>query len=189
MIEQATSQAPLGMPIRILFQDEARFGRISDSRRCWAPLPKRPTVKRQVVREYVYALTAVCPHDGRLSSLVMPYLDTETMSLFLKHTAETFANEFCVMLFDAAGWHKANDLYIPRTMKIISLPPYSPELNPVELIWDYIRDNFFGNTAFESLDHVIDMLCSGLKQIDEQPELIKSMTYFDWIKTLCLTSN
>ena len=71
------------MPVRLLFQDESRFGRISDQRRCWAPLPSRPVVGHQVIREYVYVMTAVSPKDGRLSSLVMPWLDSEVMSIFL----------------------------------------------------------------------------------------------------------
>jgi hypothetical protein len=71
------------MPVRLLFQDEARFGRLSDHRRCWAPWPLRPAVGQQVIREYVYGLVAVSPQDGKFSSLVLPWVDTEAMSVFL----------------------------------------------------------------------------------------------------------
>ena len=91
------------MPIRLLFQDEGRFGRISDLRRCWAPLPSRPVAGHQVIREYVYAMTAVSPQDGRLTSLIMPWVDAETMSIVLAHTEQTFAGDFCLMLLDGAG--------------------------------------------------------------------------------------
>ncbi len=175
------------MPLRLLFQDEARFGRISDRRRCWAPLPMRPLVGHQIVREYVYAMTAVCPHDGTLTSLVMPWVDAETMSIFLGHTAQTFAGAFCVMLLDGAGWHRAAALRIPKTIRLILLPPYSPELNPVEHVWEHLRENVFGNATFESLDDVVDVLCDGLKEIEQQPDLVRSMTCFDWIKPLSLT--
>lgn len=177
------------MPRRLLFQDEARFGRISDRRRCWAPLPARPLVGHQVVREYVYAMTAVCPHDGRLTSLVMPWVDTETMSIFLGHTAQTFAGEFCVMLLDGAGWHRAAALRIPSTLRLLALPPYSPELNPVEHLWDHLREAVIGNATFATLDDVIDALCDGLRALDQQPDLVRSMTSFDWIKPLSLTYN
>lgn len=176
-----------GKRLRLLFQDEARFGRISDRRRCWVPLPMRASVGHQVIREYVYALTAVSPTDGQVTSLVMPWVDSETMSIFLKHTARRFREDFCVMLLDGAGWHRAQALSVPQTMKLIPLPPYSPELNPVEHIWDYLRDYAFGNSTFHSLDQVTSALCRGLKTLYQQPQLVQSMTYFDWLKPLCLT--
>jgi len=71
------------MPWRLLFQDEGRFDRISDSRRCWAPLPMRPVVGQQVVREYIYGFVAVSPFDGRCTSLILPWVDAQTMSIFL----------------------------------------------------------------------------------------------------------
>ena len=165
------------MPLRVLFQDEARC--ISDRRRCWAPLPARPVVGHQVVREYVYAMTAVCPHDGRLASLVMPWADAQTMSIFLDHTAQTFAGEFCVMVLDGAGWHRAAALRIPETIRLLSLPPYSPELNPVEHRWEHLRESVFGTATFDTLEAVVDTLCDGLRALDQQPDSVRSMTCFD----------
>ena len=179
---------PPGLPVRLLFQDEGRFGRISDRRRCWAPLPSRPVVGHQVVREYVYVMSAVSPKDGRLVSLVMPWVDSEVMSIFLSHTAQEFPDDLCVLIFDGAGWHRANDLRVPKNMVLIPLPPYSPELNPVEHIWDYLRDAL-GNKILHSLDEVIDFLCATITPLFQQPEVVRSMTCFDWISTLCLTSN
>jgi hypothetical protein len=173
--------------VRLLFQDEGRFGRISDRRRCWAPLPSRPVVGHHVVREYVYVMSAVSPKDGRLVSLVMPWVDSEVMSIFLSHTAQEFPDDLCVLIFDGAGWHRANDLRVPKNMVLISLPPYSPELNPVEHIWDYLRDAL-GNKILHSLDEVIDFLCATITPLFQQPEVVRSMTCFDWINTLCLTS-
>jgi len=176
------------MPVRRLFQDEGRFGRINDQRRCWAPLPSRPVVGHQVVREYVYVMTAVSPRDGRLASLVMPWVDAEVMSIFLSHTAREFPDDLCVMLFDGAGWHRAHALRVPKNMVLLPLLPYSPELNPVEHIWDYLRDAF-GNKTFNSLNEVVDLLCVTINTLLHQPEMVRSMTCFDWINTLCLTSN
>jgi len=165
-----------------MFQDEGRFGRISDQRRCWAPLPTRPKVGSQIIREYVYALAAICPFDGQMSSLIMPYLDSEIMSIFLRHTAETFSTNYCVMIMDAASWHRANELKVPKNMQLIYLPPYSPELNPVEHLWDYVRNTYFGNRTFNSLDDVVDKLCFGLGELHKQNTVIKSMSCFDWLK-------
>lgn len=174
--------------MRVLFQDEARFGRISDHRRCWAPLPERPISGQQVIREYTYAFAAVSPEDGRLSSLVLPWVDANTMSIFLAHTAVEFAGDYCIMILDGAGWHHAHDVRIPPRMRLVFLPPYSPELNPAEMLWEHVRENYFGNRVFSSLDQVAAQLCHALRSMDGQPETIRSMTAFDWIKTLPLTA-
>lgn len=175
--------------MRVLFQDEGRFGRISDRKRCWGPLPRRPEVSQQVVREFVFTLAAVCPSDGRIASLIMPWVDTEIMSIFLAHTAEVFPGDFCLLFLDGAGWHRANKLRIPKTMKLHFLPPYSPELNPVELIWDHLRENHFSNRVFESLDEVEEALCKGISTLIKEPKLVHSMTNFPWLNTLCLMDN
>jgi hypothetical protein len=133
-------------------------------------------------------MSAVSPKDGRLVSLVMPWVDSEVMSIFLSHTAQEFPDDLCVLIFDGAGWHRANDLRIPKNMVLIPLPPYSPELNPVEHIWDYLRDAL-GNKILHSLDEVIDFLCTTITPLFQQPEMVRSMTCFDWINALCLTSN
>jgi len=106
-------QLPPQARVRLLFQDEARFGCISDERRCWAPWPLRPIVGHQIIREFVYGLAAVSPFDGELSSRVLPWVDSETMSLFLAHTAARFPNDHCLMLLDGAGWHTAAALQVP----------------------------------------------------------------------------
>ena len=92
-------------PIALMSQDEGRFGRISDCRYCWAPKGIRPSVPRQIVREYVYVYSAVCMEQGRMTSLILPYANTDMMSLFLEQVSEDFAGYFVIMLVDQAGWH------------------------------------------------------------------------------------
>jgi hypothetical protein len=116
--------------VRLLFQDEARFGRISDLRRCWAPWPLRPVVGQQIIREFVYGLAAVRPFDGELCSLVLPWVDTATLSLFLAHTAACFPNDHCLMLLDGAGWHTAAALQVPPNLHLLPLPPLQPRTQP-----------------------------------------------------------
>jgi hypothetical protein len=149
-------------------------------------LPLRPVVGQQIVREYVYAFVAVSPLDGRMTSLILPWVDASLMSLFLSHTAEQFHDEHCVVLMDRAGWHVANDLVVPRSMTLLPLPPYSPECNPVEQIWKYTRTNDLRNQTFENLEDVIDAVSSSLHTLHTNPEIVRSMTAFDWIKTLRL---
>jgi hypothetical protein len=173
----------------LLFQDEARFGRISDQRRCWAPWPLHPAVGQQIVREFVYGLAAVSPFDGELCSLILPWVDTETMSVFLAHTAARFPGEDCLMLLDGAGWHRAFALRVPPTIHLLPLPPYSRELNPVEHLGEYLRENYIGNHVFSSLDAVINQLGTGLHHLHTHPELVQSMACFDWLKTIPMTLN
>jgi hypothetical protein len=97
-----------------MFQDEARFGRINDPRRCWAPKGVRPEVGMQIVREYTYAFGAVSPHDGTLDSLILPVVTAEAMSIFLEEVAQRHPEEFILMFLDGAGWHRANDLAVPQ---------------------------------------------------------------------------
>jgi len=101
-----------------MFQDEARFGRINDPRRCWAPKGFRPEVGMQIVREYTYAFGAVSPNDGTLDSLVLPIVKAEAMSIFLEEVARRHPEEFILMFLDGAGWHRANDLTVPDNMRL-----------------------------------------------------------------------
>ena len=180
-------KAPKGQPLRLLFQDEVRFGRISDRRRCWAPGPSRPVVASQVVRAFLYASTAVCPWDGQLSSLVLPWVDTDTMSRFLLHTGQRFAGDDCMMFLDGAGWHTAHDLRPPPHIQIEFLPSWSPELNPAEAIWECLREDYIGHQVFDSLDQVEESVCAGLHALHNDSKRVQSMTNFRWLKTLCMT--
>lgn len=115
-----------------MFQDEGRFGLLGTPRRCWAPRSVRPVVGARLQRKYLYAFSAVSPHDGVLDSLVLPWVNAQTMSLFLAEVAQRHASEFVFMVMDQAGWHIAAELDVPANMRLMFLPPYSPELNPAE---------------------------------------------------------
>ena len=167
--------------VRLMFQDEARFGRINDPRRCWAPKGIRPEVGQQIVREYLYAFGAVCPFDGILDSLVLPVVTAEAMSIFLAEVARRHPQEFILMFLDGAGWHRAHDLVIPENMRLEALPPYSPQLNPMEHIWDEIREKWFANEVFDSLDAVEERLVESLVALEQNQKLVASTTGFDWI--------
>jgi len=159
-------------------EDEGRFGRISQPRRAWAPPGVRPRSPRQIVREYTYVYAAVAPEEGKMTSLILPRADTAMMNLFLEHVATTFEEYFIVMQVDQAGWHQAKELKVPENIRLIPQPPYSPELNPVEHLWEHLREKQFPNLACSSLDEVIDKVCDGLTQLEAEPKRLRSMTYF-----------
>jgi transposase len=162
-------------------QDEARFGRINGAKKSWAPFSIRPLVPKQIVRKYTYAYSAVCPKLGEMTSLILPYANTQMMNVFLKHVSEEFVKYNIIMLIDQAGWHRSNCLEIPQNIKLLKQPSHSPELNPVEHIWDEVREKHFHNKAFRSLDEVEDTLCFGLKNLRENHHRVKSLTNFPYL--------
>ena len=165
-------------------QDEGRFGRISSCRRAWAPPGVRQQAPRQVVREYSYVFSAVAPAHGTLTSLILPRANTQMMNVFLQHVAHQYAAYFIVMQVDRAGWHQAKDLVLPDNIRLLPQPAHSPELNPVEHIWEELREMHFHNRAFPSLDAVEETLIVALNQLDKAPERVRSMTYFPHFRNL-----
>lgn len=85
------------------------------------------------------------------------------------------------MVLDGAGWHKGNELKLPENMQLLLLPPYSPELNPVENIWEELREKHFHNRVFLSLDAVEEQLIHGLLRLETHPEITRSITPWSWI--------
>ena len=177
------------MPVRVMFEDEARFGRISDPRRCWAPKGVRPEVNTQIVREYEYAFAVVSPHDGSLDTLVLPAANTEAMSVFLAEVSQRHPNEFLLIVLDGAGWHRAKHLQVPTNMKLIPLPAWSPQLNPVEHLWNELREKWFANRVFHSMAAVEDQLVLALTTLENDPQRMASLTGFDWIRSILLNAN
>ena len=183
---EVSKQVQEGRQVRLMFQDEARFGRINDPRRCWAPPGVRPEVGMQIVREYTYAFGAVSPHDGVMVSLILPVVTAEAMSIFLAEVAQRHPEDSILMVLDGTGWHRASTLVVPENMRLLPLPPYSPQLNPTEHIWDEVREKWFANTVFDALDGVEDRLEESLVYLEQNKSLIASITGFDWIISIPL---
>ena len=149
----------------------------------------RPVVGARLQRQYIYAFSAVSPHDGVMDSLVLPWVNAEMMSLFLAEVAQRHADEFIVMVMDQAGWHVAGDLVVPANMRLIFLPPYSPELNPAEHLWEAVREERFANHVFANLDAVEGALTQGLMALESNLARTQSLTGFDWIVSISLNAN
>ena len=128
---------------RLMFQDEAGFGRINKPKCCWCGDGIRPVVPCHRIREYIYAYGAVSPLDGEIVSLVLPYCNTECMNIFLEEVSKTYPNDYILLVADNASWHKSKTLVIPDNIEIFPLLPYTPELNPIEMIWDELHEKNF----------------------------------------------
>jgi transposase len=132
------------------------------------------------VREYVYVFGAVSPRDGRHDSLVLPWANAEAMSLFLEVVGHRYPDEHILMFMDQAGWHKGKALRIPANIELAFLPSYSPELNPQEQIWDELREKYFGNKLFKSIEAVVDAAVQGLQHLESSPLTVSRLTQRSW---------
>ena len=182
LIEQAQREAKeRGLALRVMLQDEARFGRINEPKKCWAPKEIRPVVLKQTVREYTYAYGAVSPVDGVCDFLILPHMDSYSMNLFLAEVSQRHPDEFILMIYDQAPSHSKSALEIPAQMMVETLPPYCPQLNPVEHVWDELREKFFPNLIFEDMAQLEETLIEGLLYFEAQSDIVQSITGFDWI--------
>lgn len=184
-----TEKAVKGRPVRMMFQDEARFGRMVRIRRCWAPSPQRPIVQNGYERQFVYVYGAVSPVQGEMDWKITREMNTERMNEFLEQVSRAHESEFIVMVVDGASSHRSKDQRIPENIRFLRLPGYSPELNPQEHVWDELREKEFPNRVFDSLDGVVKQLESGLPRMAENHEGMRSLTAWPWIVSLILTAN
>lgn len=162
-----------------MFQDEAGFGRINKPKYCWCRKGIRPSVPCHHVREFRYAYGAVEPQRGESFFLVLPYCNTICMNVFLRELSAKYSDDYILLVADGAVWHKSKGLEVPRNIEIIPLPPYTPEMNPIEQIWSWIRLHGFRNEAFLTLAHVVDRLCDTICSLTV--DIIKSITLRSWI--------
>jgi hypothetical protein len=164
-----------------MFEDEARFGRMSDPIRCWAPSGCRPQVSTHRVRQYTHVFGSVSPQDGELISLILPHADTEAMSFYLAEVSRRHPDEHLLMFLDRAGGPRAKALVVPDNLTLDWLPAYSPQCNPQELVWREVRRQPFGNHDYDDMDAVENALERRLNQLESSPAQIQSLTGFDWI--------
>ena len=175
------------LPLRLMFQDEARFGRMSDPRSCWAPAPHRPVVNLALVREFRYEYAAVSPWDGCLDFMTAEKMNTDSMSRFLLQVSEAHKDEFIVMVVDGASSHRSKELKVPENVSLIRLPPYSPELNPAEQIWNMLRRDYFANRVFDSLNAATEQAELGLAEMAANKSAIHRLTNWPWISAILKT--
>jgi len=116
-----------------------------------------------------------------MTSLILPYGNTQMMNILLKHVSKEFEAYNIIMLLDQAGWHRSNCLKIPKNIKLLKQPSHSPELNPVEHIWDEIREKHFHNKVFHSMDAVEEALCEGLNNLRMNRKYARSLTNFSYL--------
>ena len=172
---------PLGTNIEIWFQDEARIGQKNKITRRWAKRGTRPSVRKDQRTRSVYIFGAICPARGVGAALVLPKCNTAAMNLHLQEISIAVApGAHAIIIVDQAGWHFSKNLEIPTNITLLPLPPKSPELNPVENIWQFMRDNWLSNRIFDSYNDIVDHCCFAWNQLIDQPWKIMSIGLRDW---------
>jgi transposase len=169
--------------VRVYFQDEARFGTQGTITRVWARKGSRPRAVRQNGRQWLYVLMAVCAATGTASALIMPGLNTEVVNLFLEQFSRDLpAGVHAVLIWDGAGFHSGKDLVVPENVSLIRLPPYSPELNPVENLWHYLRSHHWSNREYEGYQGLQEEAIRSVLAVCADAEKLKTICNADYVK-------
>ena len=163
------------------FQDEARIGQKNGLVRQWARRGTRPRQPADQRYQSAYLFGAICPARGVGAALAMPFANTQAMQAHLDEIGRTVARgAHAVLLLDRAGWHTTEKLTIPNNLTMILLPSRSPELNPVENIWQFLRANWPSNRVFQTYDEIIAAACEAWNKLTALPETITSIGMRDW---------
>ena len=174
-IEAIAEQHPEAA-IQVWHQDEARFGQQGTLTRVWARRGSRPRRRRQNGRESLYVLTATCAASGAAFGLIMPELNTAVVNQFLEGFARQLApGVHAVLLWDNAPYHVSGALTVPANVSLIGLLPYSPELNPVENLWHYLRSHHWSNRVYADYDALLEAATESWRQVCLDPQKIRSI--------------
>jgi len=172
-----------GKQLQVWCQDEAREGQKGRTGRRWFHRGQRPPGRCDKRFKSTYIFAAVRPGTDEGFALILPEATTETMSVFLEEFAKTIPDDVHVaMLLDQAGWHGAKALRVPEKITLVPLPPYSPELNPAEPVWLYMRNRFLSFRVYSGLDAIEHALGAGWNTLRAERGRLTSITGFPWIR-------
>jgi len=170
-----------GKPVEIWFQDEMRLGQKNGIVRQWARRGSRPRQPADQRYESASLFGAICPARGMGAALALPFANTDAMQLHLDEIARTVAKgAHAALLVDRAGWHTTTALRVPKNITMILLPSRAPELNPVENIWQYLRQNWLSPRVFDTYEEIIDAACDAWRKLIAQPGSITSIGMREW---------
>ena len=151
--------------------------------RIWAPKGTRPrkVKQKQFISTYIYGVA--CAATGDSFGLILPNVNTQSMQLFLDlFSKDIKEGRHAAIIIDNAGWHTAKDLNIPENITFIPLPPYAPELNTMEQVWQWMKDNYLSNTAFNNYNDIVNQLQDAWNAFSTNVELVKSICFREWAK-------
>ena len=167
--------------IEIWFGDEARIGQKNKITRRWARRGSRLSAPSDQRTASTYIFRAICPKERKAVGLILPWCNTAMMNLHLAAiSADVARGRHAVLVLDQAGWHLSGKLAVPANITIVPLPPKCPELNAQENVWQFIRNNWLSNRAFDSTTALLDHCCDPWNKLEAQPWTIMSIGLRDW---------
>ena len=168
--------------VDIWLQDEARFGQQNTTTRLWAETGSRPRAVKQQQFEYAYLFGSVCITNGASEALVVPFVNKDIMHLHLQQVSDRTANDrHAIVIMDGAGWHTddlANDF---NNLSIIKLPPYSPELNPIEQVWSWLRQHHLANRCFNGYESIVNNVCDAWNDFVSDAKRVMKTCTREWM--------
>ena len=184
---EIVADQPQAERFEVWSQDEARVGQTGRTGYIWWQRGQTPRGRRDFGHRSAWIIGAVCPARDTGAALVVTRLDTEAMNLFLVELAQAVApGAHAVVLMDKAGWHIAGDLVVPANITPVFLPPYSPELNPIERLWLYLKDNQLSHRVFGDTTEIIDACCDAWNRLLAETGRIRSLCSYPWIENVSL---
>lgn len=178
----AARAAHPGWRLQVWFQDEARIGNKGRVCHRWWPRGERAPGRCERGYQSVYLFAAVRPATGEDFTLVLPRVSADLMSLFLARFAASLPQDVhAVLVLDGAGWHDPRALRVPDNLTLVPLPPYSPELNPVERVWLYLRERFLSLRALADTEAIIEACCHAWNALVAEPGRLRSLCAYPWI--------
>ena len=149
--------------------------------RCWAKRGTRPRAPRDRRYDWAYIFGATCPARAATAAIVAPAANAEVMSLHLAEIARQVApGAHAILVLDGAGYHGAKNLTVPKNVTLVALPPYAPELNPIENVWAYLRGNKLAITVFDSYDDIVEKTCDAWMFFATDKGRVTSITARSW---------
>lgn len=172
---------PPDTPVEIWFQDEARVGQKNGLVYQWAERGSRPRQPKDQRYGSAYIFGAVCPARDEGAALVLPRADTEAMQLHLQEISRMVTpGAHGIVVMDKAGWHTTAVLEVPANLSLLHLPPYSPELNPQENIWQFLRQTYLSNRVFDGYEAIVDACCKAWNALLGEARRITSIATRTW---------
>jgi hypothetical protein len=159
------------------FQDEARVGQKGSLSYVWAPIGSRPPMVRDNRHDTAYIFGVICPARGVGAAIVTPTVSTECMNLHLTEiSTQVVPGSVAALVCNGAGWHQAGGaLTLPHNIVMLPLPPYAPQLNPMENVWDYLRANKLAADAWDGYDEILEPCAKAWNWFVDDPDRIRSI--------------
>jgi transposase len=182
-VKEVVAAHPETTRFEIWSQDETRVGQQGRTGYIWWEKGETPRGLRDAGHESASIMGAVCPARDTGVALVLPRLDTGMMNLFLAELSQAVTpGAHGIVLMDKAGWHISDDLVVPANLSPVFLPSYSSELNPIERLWFYLKDNRLSYCVFQNTEQILDTCCDAWNWLLAETGRIRSLCSFPWLE-------